>query len=163
MKTSKDAINNSLDMADRIVGAYLGDLSDADLMVRPVPGMNHLAWQLGHLIAGEQAMMSIIDGAACPPLPPGFAERHSKETATVDDPAKFLKLEEYKQLWAAQRAATRKVLDAIPESKLGESDEKLPQYASTYGTLLNMQAIHPLMHVGQWVAVRRALGKPITI
>ncbi len=32
---------------------YLGDLTDADIMVRAIPDTNHIAWQLGHLIQSE--------------------------------------------------------------------------------------------------------------
>ena len=37
--------------------AYLQDLTDAELLIRAVPGMNHAAWQLGHMIAGSKKMI----------------------------------------------------------------------------------------------------------
>ena len=61
------------------------DLSDADLLTRPVPGANHANWQIGHLIVAETKMMGAC-GAAMPELPAGFAERYNKNTATIDDP-----------------------------------------------------------------------------
>ncbi|MFM8221811.1 MAG: DinB family protein, partial [Planctomycetaceae bacterium] len=47
---ARDAIKLNLNMSDMIVRSYLSDLSDSDLLIRPVAGTNHIAWQLGHLI-----------------------------------------------------------------------------------------------------------------
>ncbi len=159
----KDAIKTNIDMSDMIINAYIGDLGDADIMIRPVPGMNHIAWQLGHLISSERRMMETVQPGSCPELPAGFDEAHGKETAALDDPAKFQSLEVYKNLWKAQRAATLSLLASVPESDLDRSDPKYPQYAPTIAALLGMTAIHALMHCGQFVAVRRQLGKPVTI
>ncbi len=161
--TPKDAICNTLDMSEMIVGAYTSDLSDAELLVRPVPGMNHIAWQIGHLIESERGMVEILRPGTSPALPAGFAEAHSKEAASSDDPAKFHKLAEYQALWKAQREATKKVVDSFSDSELDNADANLPSYAPTVGALLNMTGIHVLMHSGQFVAVRRLLGKPVTI
>ena len=34
----------------------VSDLSDAELLVRPVPQANHIAWQLGHLILQDSRL-----------------------------------------------------------------------------------------------------------
>lgn len=160
----KDVIRNSMGLSEQILGAYLSDLSDADILTRPVPGMNHIAWQLGHLIASEQGSIEALRPGLSPALPAGFAEAHSKEGAASDDPGHFHKLVEYQELMKAQRAATMKCLEEMPESELDVADaEKLPPYAPTVGALLNMIGVHVLMHSGQFVAVRRMLGKPVTI
>jgi len=41
---AKDAIRQTLDLNERIVDKYVDDLDDADLLIRPVDGMNHIAW-----------------------------------------------------------------------------------------------------------------------
>lgn len=46
----KDVFIRTIEQAAWITGTYLDDLTDGDLLIRPVPGMNHVAWQLGHLI-----------------------------------------------------------------------------------------------------------------
>ena len=49
-------------LAGAEVAALLNaDLSDADLLVRPAPSANHIAWQLGHLIASER---NLVEAAA---------------------------------------------------------------------------------------------------
>lgn len=161
--TTKDTIRNTLEMSDMILGAYTGDLSDSDLLVRPVPGMNHIAWQWGHLISSERGMMEALRPGTCPALPEGFEEAHGREGAASDDPARFQSLARYQELWKAQRDATRSIIDAVPDADLDTTNETLPSYAPTPGKLLNMTGVHALMHVGQFVAVRRLLGKPVAI
>ncbi len=160
----KDALKLSIGMSDMIINTYIGDLSDSDIFIRPVPGMNHIAWQLGHLISAERSFAEKVKAGSCPALPAGFDEAHTKETATIDDPAKFYSLSKYKELWKAQRAATLSVLESVPESDLDKTDpEKFPEWAPTVAALLAMSGTHALMHCGQFVAVRRQLGKPVLI
>jgi uncharacterized damage-inducible protein DinB len=160
----KDALRLTIGMSDFIINAYIEDLNDSDLLIRPVPGMNHIAWQLGHLIAAERNFTEMVKPGSCPALPAGFAEAHSKENTTLDDPSKFQSLAKYQELWKAQRAATLAVLDSISESDLDKTDtEKYPEWAPTVAALLAMSGTHALMHCGQFVAVRRKLGKPVVI
>ena len=73
---AKDAIKNALTSTQNMLGMYIADLSDADLLVRPVPNANHIAWQLGHLITSEKSMMKdLLPNAKFPELPKGFDER----------------------------------------------------------------------------------------
>jgi uncharacterized damage-inducible protein DinB len=160
----KDVLRGNMAMADNVVNGYIADLNDSDLMIRPVPGMNHIAWQLGHIISAERHFAELISPGSSPALPEGFDAAHSKEAAAGDDPSKFRTLAEYQSAWKAQRAATLAVLDAVPEADLGKADpDKYPPYAPTVAALLGMIGLHPLMHAGQFVAVRRLLGKPISM
>ncbi len=69
---AKDAIRQSIEMADFTMGKYLDDLDDAAFMKRPVAGMNTIAWQVGHLISSEREAIEGIKPGSCPPLPEGF-------------------------------------------------------------------------------------------
>ena len=159
----KDVIANTIDMCHGVLMAYLGDLDDADLMVRPVPGANHLAWHLGHLIASEHQMLTDA-GYKMPALPGGFEEAYSQETATSDDPAKFHKKDQYLQWVDEQRAATLALLDAATDADLDKpTPESMHEYAPTVGVAFNMIGIHTMMHAAQFIAVRRKLGKPVLI
>lgn len=164
MMSPKDAIRMGIDSSNMIINAYIGDLDDSELMLRPVSGMNHIAWQLGHLIASERHFVELVKPGSCPPLPEGFAEAHSKETSTLDDSSKFLSRARYQELWKTQRDATLAVLDDVPEADLDRTEPgKYPEWAPTVAALLSMCGTHALMHCGQFVAVRRQLGKPVTI
>ena len=161
--TAKDSIRNQVNTASMIVDSYLKDLSDADILLRPVPGMNHIAWQLGHLIAAERNFAEMVRPGSSPPLPEGFAEAHDRDQTTVDDPDRFLPLSRYQELGKAQRDATMAVLDDLPDAELDRDDLSFPEYMPTVGAILGMVGVHPLMHCGQFVAVRRALNKPIAM
>ena len=159
----KDAIKNTIDTGRNISTAYLSDLSDDDLMVRAVPGANHLAWQLGHMIASEHQMLSDV-GLSMPALPDGFAEAYTKNTSGSDDAAKFHKKDQYETWRAEQRAATLALLAEIPEADLDKpTPEAMQEYAKTVGAVFNIIGIHEMMHAGQFVAIRRKLGKPVLI
>lgn len=155
------AIKGSLESAEMIGMAYLGDLSDAELMERPHPACNHLNWQLGHLISSEHQMISGLSSDAMPPLPEGFAAKYEKGTASSDDPSQFASKEELLQTYRAQRAATLALLAAAKPEELDEPTGV--SYAPTRGSMFRMQADHWLMHCGQWVIVRRNHGKPVVI
>lgn len=155
------AIRNALASAEMISTAYLNDLSDDDLLVRPVPGTNHIAWQLGHLIAAENGMVEETCPGSMPALPSGFREKHDKETAGSDDRKAFLSKDEYLRLFKQQREATLKALEKMSETDLDRpAPDRFRQYIDTAGGVFVMQASHWLMHAGQWAVVRRKLGRP---
>ncbi len=161
--SGKAIIQHTLGTSDHVIQSYLKDLTDADLLVRPVAGMNNIAWQLGHLISSERHMVEMIKPGSSPALPADFEVGHGRDCFNEDAPEKFYSVAKYNELWSAQRAATLAVLESLSEADLDRTDEKFPPYASTVGMLLSMCGGHPLMHAGQFVAVRRKLGKPVTI
>jgi hypothetical protein len=158
---TQGAILTGYQCADTIVQSYLNDLTDAELLVRAVPGVNHIAWQLGHLIASENGLIDDALPGSMPPLPPGFAEKHSKETSVSDNPADFLPKSEYLRLMAEQRQGT---LAALAKQSDADFDQAAPEsmrsYAPTIGSLFSLIGSHWLMHAGQWAVLRRKLGRP---
>src|SRR3954463_14118989 len=108
--TAKDVILRNFAMAERITKAYLAELTASDLLIRPVPGQNHIAWQLGHLILSERNFVEGVKPGSSPELPPGFEEGHGRDRTKLDDPSKYHSPEEYLKMRTAQREATRKVL-----------------------------------------------------
>ncbi|WP_254509170.1 DinB family protein [Anatilimnocola floriformis] len=155
---AKDIIRATINMGHFICNGYLADLSDADLMLRAAPGVNHINWQLGHLIAAEHHYGNMVSGGKMPPLPAGFAEKYGKDAAANDDPAAFCTKEELLRVAAEQRAVTLATLEAISDADL-DNQTGIP-YCPTQGEQLAMQGTHWLMHCGQWAVVRRQLGKP---
>jgi len=159
---AKDAILQSINVADMVMDKYLTDLPESALFVRPVAGMNHIAWQLGHLISSERSFIEAVKPGSCPALPEGFDAKYKKETTEIDDPTQFHSKAEYLALWKAQRAATKAALESLSEADLdAPSPESIRSFASTVGLTFNLTGLHPLMHVGQFVAVRREQKLPV--
>ncbi|MBX7073749.1 MAG: DinB family protein [Pirellulales bacterium] len=155
---ARDALKLSIDMGQTVAMGYVDDLTDADLLRRPTPGCNHINWQLGHCISSEQQMIEAVAPGAMPPLPAGFAEKYTKETATIDDPAKFSNKAELLATAKAVRAAT---LAALAKTQDADFDKPTGMaYAPSVGAVFELQGSHWLMHAGQWAVVRRQLGKP---
>lgn len=156
-----DALKMSMDMG-RLVGmSYLDDLTDAEMMLRPHPDCNTLNWQVGHLISSEHQMMELIAPGSMPPLADGFDTKYTKETAKSDNPEEFANKQELIEAFEAQRAASLKLLADMTDDQLAAaSPEPMQNYAPTIADVFSMQGSHWLMHAGQWVIVRRNLGKP---
>jgi uncharacterized damage-inducible protein DinB len=158
---ARDAIKATFATPDMICRTYLKDLSDADLLVRPVPKANHIAWQLGHLIASEHEFVAALEPSLATALPAGFAAKHKKETAVSDNPKDFYTKEEYLKLYDQVRADTLKAVDKISESDYDKpGPEKFRDFCPTVASVLMLAPSHWLMHAGQWAIVRRKIGKP---
>lgn len=137
------------------------DFSDADMVVRPCPGANHAAWQLGHLISSETGSLGLLSGRA-PELPAGFKEMFTKETAKIDDPQFFPKKNELVDAFARVRSATAEWVKSLKPADLErQSPEKIRGWAPTVGHWVTMTPVHVAMHVGQFQVIRRKLGKPV--
>ena len=156
---AQTAIRNVLATGEMIGMAYLGDLTDAELMQRPHPKCNHLNWQVGHLIASENSLVGMA--WPMPSLPAGFKEKYAKETASIDDASQFATKDELMAVYKAQRAATLAILAKVTAEELDQPTGV--DYAPTRGQLISLNGEHWLMHAGQWVIVRRQNDKPVLI
>jgi uncharacterized damage-inducible protein DinB len=162
---TKEAIKLSLASTQDLLKRYLTDLSDSDLLVRPVPGANHIAWQLGHLIKSEREFFgSFLPNANYPPLPAGFADQHNSANSKSDSTQGFLKKEEYLNLSNAVRQATIAAVDKLSDADFDRATTgDMAKFAPNLGAILLLTSNHTLMHAGQFTVVRRKLGKPIVM
>ncbi len=160
--TAKDVILRTYGTGETITKSYLAELTAADLLVRPVPGQNHIAWQLGHLILSEHKFVEGIKPGASPQaasrLRGGARPRQDERRRPFEIP----RARGLPRLIEAQREATKAVLNELDEPALDEpGPERMRQMAPTVGAGFALMGNHMLMHLGQFVAVRRKLGKPI--
>jgi uncharacterized damage-inducible protein DinB len=160
-----DAIRQALRSTQNLLTWFLSDLSDEELVVRPVPGANHIAWQMGHLILSEAMMVKEqLPTAAYPDLPAGFAEKHVKETQGKESSADFCTKAEYIDAFTKTRLATIAVVEGLSDADLDRPTQgNMARIAPTLGALLLLVSNHSLMHGGQFSVVRRKLGKPVLL
>lgn len=157
----RQAIQAALESTKANLPMYVKDFSDADLLVRPVPGANHAAWQIGNVIAGDAYFVSQeLPETPYPELPKGFLELHGNEGAKKDEG--FLTKAEYLALFETVRNVT---IDAV--GQLSDADLDRPTtgkgklIATTLGGLFIGLSNHTMMHAGQFTVIRRKLGKPV--
>jgi len=157
---ANEALQVNIEMADTIAMAYLQDLSDEELMHRPAPQANHIKWQLGHLLSSDNQMINGVTPGKLDPLPEGFAERYSRETATSDDAKQFDSKDDLLALYQKQKEA---ILNALQEQSAEDLDRPTPEemqnYAATVGAAFSIIGSHWIMHAGQWAVIRRQLGR----
>ena len=159
-----DVLRSTYSTSRMVLKSYVGDLSDAELMRRPHEGCNHLAWQLGHMIASECMFVEQLSPGAAFILPDGFADQYGRETQGDNDASHFLSKDEYLALFNKIQEATFAALDTVTEAQLDEEGPAMfqPMFA-TKGAVWIIVATHNMMHAGQLVPVRRACGKGIVI
>jgi hypothetical protein len=163
MKTH-EAISSNLHTSRFIMTSYLNDLSDEDLIVRPVPAAHHAAWQIGHLILSESQMINGVRASSAPALPPEFAARHDKGAAKASDNTQFYSKSQYLSFMNNLREATLALLSQLSEEDLSKpGPEAMRSYAPKVGSVFLSIANHELMHSGQIAVIRRTLGKPVVI
>jgi hypothetical protein len=159
---AKEVIKISLKSTGDMLGQYLADFSDQDMLVHPVPAANNAAWQVGHLIAVEASMSEMLPGATYPELPAGLKAYADGKTAKSTPPGGYLKKAEYVDLFNKVRSATIANVDRLSDADLDKpTPGDFAAWAPTLGDLLVLTANHTLMHAGQFSVTRRALSKPV--
>lgn len=147
-------LNQSAGMFLAVIDAF----NDEEIFIRPVPGANHAAWQIGHVICSQTRMLKRL-GAALPELPAGFEARFTKETAASDKPEDFADRKTLRDLATKTTQAAVAFARTVKTEDL-EKPTGLP-FAPTFFDMLALQSAHAAMHIGQMQVIRRKLGKPI--
>ena len=158
---SKDLIRQTIATTDFVCNAYLEDLTDEDMLHRPVAGANHINWQIGHLISSENMLAEMVKPGSMPALPEGFADRYTKETSDSDDPTLFECKSGLFEIQKQQRQGLLALLDGLSDQELVEpAPESMAAFFPNAAALILSADSHWMMHAGQWAIVRRSLGKP---
>lgn len=159
---ARDILKAALLSTKELLNWYLSDLEDADLKVRPVPGANNIAWQLGHLISAEPGLLNgQLPGVKYPELPATF-KHYSGGKDNQEPPDGYLSKAAYLEWFNKLRDATLAAVEKVTEADLDrENTGPLKHFAPKLGDLLILICNHTLMHAGQFTVVRRALGKKV--
>jgi hypothetical protein len=159
----KDVVKLALASTQNLLSMYIADLSDQDLLTRPVPSANHIAWQLAHLIGSEKALLEKeIPGAVYPEMPANLKEQAGDKTGKGTPVGGFLKKGDYLEWFNKMRNATLANVDRLSDADLDRpTTGPMAAFAPNLGALFILLANHTLMHAGQFTVTRRALNKPV--
>lgn len=159
---TKAAIRAAMNVSDFLVNRYLDDITESELLERPASGANHIAWQLGHLISSERYLVEAAVPGSMPELPAGFREQHGKEKASSSAAADYLSKDEYLRLAKEVRGSTLAALDTMGDADLDRpAAGRVPPFIKTAGECFVLIGPHWASHAGQWVVLRRKLGRPV--
>jgi hypothetical protein len=144
------------------VQKLVADLTDADMVSQPVPGvtMNHPAWTLGHLSPYHHVCAAMLMGEPfSDPMHATYAKGTKPSTDAAAYPPKATLLTDYLAghdlLTTALKAADPSVLaKPIP---LARWQERFPRIADA---LLYLMLSHEATHLGQISSWRRAGNRP---
>ena len=139
---------------------HLADMSDAELLTRPAPSANHIAWQLAHLINSTTNIANMATPGALPVLPEEFSKTAGKDGSKLDGgfENKQQLIDRFTKVMDGAAAWAQKLSDA---DKATPTPDKMHGFAKTVGELAIMLPVHVSMHVGQIQSIRRKLGKPV--
>src|SRR5947209_1898036 len=115
--TGKDVCLNVLQSTQYLMKEYFKDLSDADLQVAPVKGANNIAWQIGHLIASEASLGSIV-GGQYPEMPPALKELGTGASAKTQANGGGLSKGDYLAWFDRVRKATIAAVEKMSDADL---------------------------------------------
>src|SRR5262245_51795255 len=160
--TGKEVLKIALTSTQNLLNWYLSDLSDEDIQLRPVPGANNIAWQMGHMVIGEAFLLKDLPGATYPELPASFKDQYNNDSAKSAPPAGYLKKSEYLEVFNKFRSASIANVDRLSDADLDKPTQgSMAKFAPKLVDLVILVANHVLMHAGQFTVVRRALNKPV--
>src|SRR5262245_38819766 len=111
--TANEVIASSLTASHGRFRTFVDDLSPAEFEAQPIPGVNSIAWMLGHLALTDRRIAGLL-GGQLPPLPDGFevpfktTKQPAVEQKGLGDPKELLAVFDAHRhaLIAAVRAAT---------------------------------------------------------
>lgn len=138
-------------------------IEPADWFRQPQPGINHVAWQVGHLAVAQYWLtMNRVRGqrpedAAL--LSEAFLQRYGRLSQPDPNPAQNPTPAELRATLDRVHAAALRELEQVPDSELDQPVGKPhPMFSTKLGAIL-WSAQHEMLHAGQIGLLRRLFGK----
>lgn len=147
----------NLDYGNRL----LKDLTDAQIIEQPTPGMNHPAWAFSHINLYHPIMLLLLEGKTFPdPKTHQFGMESKPSGNQTDYASKDALLTSFVQGHQNVLAALEKVDPSVLESEV--TLERWRATMPKVGVCLSyLMLVHENVHLGQVSAWRRAMKLPM--
>ena len=159
--TSPSAVENGLAALAFSRGAFntLLDKTPAEnLLTQPFEGANHILWQAGHIAVSEDFFLQKVAGRD-PICPEEWNEKFSMGSTPSAKASDYPSLSEVRAKLNETRAAFQEWYRGMSESDLDTTlSDDLKGFAPTWGALLGSTACHEGMHIGEILALRKAMN-----
>ncbi|MDA1008487.1 MAG: DinB family protein [Planctomycetota bacterium] len=137
------------------------DITDAQFAQLTVKGMNHAAFQYGHLAVYPARIATLLgcDGAIAAPA--GYEAMYAQGCPCIDDPARYHPREEILHHWRSGYAEVAALIADAPLSRFEQANpiermrERFPLAGMAVSFLCNN---HQMMHLGGVSTWRRTIG-----
>jgi hypothetical protein len=149
----------TLEKSTVLLKMTVADMTDAELLERPVEGSNVANWQIGHLISAQAYLFGEV-GMPKVELPAGFQETYGGKPK-AEGPKNWMKEELLGLLDKVNGACVAWVKTLSDEQLAAPTPEKYRRIGGTVADMVNLPTGHNAMHIGQIQVLRRRLGKPI--
>jgi hypothetical protein len=143
--------------------SLLEDIDQSTWFNMPAPGINHVAWQVGHLAASQVSLIHVRcfakDYDRC--APPGFREMFGKGSTPNANPGAYPPLADVRAAFDRIQAEALDLIASMSESDLNSpaGAEPHPLFSTKQGAIATT-AMHETFHAGQIALLRRLAGKP---
>ena len=152
-----------LTTSGKMMHRMIDTLKPNEFEYQPFPGVNCVAWILGHLTDVNHRTLTSLGASDIPVIPEGFLNRFgvtrqpAAEQGGYGDPAELVRL------YDAMQERLIAVVAGLSTEQLSAALPSPTPLFSTRGEMLLFLGIHTTMHVGQISMIRRHLGYPPTI
>ena len=160
--TTIDLLIERLVAARRWTTNLLADIEESRWFECPAPGIQHVAWQMGHLAASQAVLIHnrCLNIPVAEVVPESFTKQFGRGSKPVGIAAEYPPLLEI-----------RRMFDGVQEDcltrirQMTQSDLELPAYGDPHpmfakrGEAVGMAAMHEAFHAGQIALTRRLFGK----
>lgn len=160
----KNAIADIIEMnQEKMLPPMVADIPADKMAAQPIPGMNHPAWLLGHLLTLEQSVVTkVIGKTVTHPLGADWRDIYGIGSTPKPD-LKLYKPKEFCMEALRESAGTiAEYFRALPESDLQKPlpDADLAKFFPNIARLLIILPTHRAYHAGQLATWRKAAGLP---
>jgi uncharacterized damage-inducible protein DinB len=157
--TPNDVIVFSLKASQKRFHSYVDDLKPAEFEAQPIPGVNSVAWMLGHLALTDRRIIGLLGGQV-PELPAGFEDKFKTTKQAAGEQKGLGDPKELLAIFDAQRTKLIETVEAADAATLNKPMPNPHPLFGTVGEAAAFMAIHYGLHAGQVTVIRRALGYP---
>lgn len=157
-----ELIVDRLKTARRWTQELLADIEESVWFEMPAPGVNHVAWQVGHLAASQVALIHVrcCEQNAEDCLPTGFKDCFGRGSTPVSDSAAYPPISEIRVVFDRIQNEAIERITALPDSEWTREvgPPPHPMFTTKEGAIATA-VMHETFHAGQIALLRRFFGK----
>jgi len=157
-----DLLVNRVVVARKWTQTLLNDIEETRWFDAPAPGVQHVAWQVGHLAASQTALMHFRCFGKKPEehVPAGFIAQFGRGSTPKAERSAYPPLPEIRVIFDRIQEETIALMKSISPAELSAptNGDPHPMFENK-GQCFAMVAMHEAFHAGQIALTRRIFGK----